>query len=52
MEKLKFHPPFSMFILVENRDHRTNFWKGAMHGSFHQSLVQIGPVTSEELIKM
>jgi hypothetical protein len=28
------------------------FWKGAIHGSFHQSLVAIGPVVSEEKIKM
>jgi hypothetical protein len=27
-------------------------WKGAIQGPFHQSLVQIGPVSSEELIKM
>ena len=39
-------------ILVESRDHRTVFWKGAIQGPFHQSLVQIGPVASEELIKM
>jgi hypothetical protein len=49
-------PLFSVFslvaILVGSRDHRTYFWKGAIQGSFHQSLVQIGPVASEELIKM
>jgi hypothetical protein len=28
------------------------FWKGAIQGPFHQSLVQIGPVAFEELIKM
>jgi hypothetical protein len=39
-------------ILVGSRDHRTQFWKGAIKGPFHQSLVQIGPVASEELIKM
>jgi hypothetical protein len=38
--------------LVGSRDHRTQFWKGAIQGPFHQSLVQIGPVASEELIKM
>jgi sigma54-dependent transcription regulator len=27
-------------------------WKGTIQGPFHQSLVQIGPVASEELIKM
>jgi hypothetical protein len=49
-------PLFSIFslaaILVGSRDHRTQLWKGAIQGSFHQSLVQIGPVASEELIKM
>jgi hypothetical protein len=39
-------------ILVGSRDHRTQFWKGAIQGPFQQSLVQIGPVASEELIKM
>ena len=39
-------------ILVGSRDHRTHIWKGAIQGTFHQSLVQIGPVASEELIKM
>jgi hypothetical protein len=49
-------PLFSIFslvaILVGSRDHRTHFWKGAIQGSFHQSLVAIGPVVSEEKIKM
>jgi hypothetical protein len=49
-------PLFSIFslaaILVGSRDHRTQFWKGAIQGPFHQSLVQIGPAASEELIKM
>jgi hypothetical protein len=35
-------------ILVGSRDHRTQFWKGAIQGSFHKSLVAIGPVVSEE----
>jgi hypothetical protein len=53
----KISPPlFSIFslvvILVGSRDHRTQFWKGAIQGPFHQSLVQIGLVASEELIKM
>jgi hypothetical protein len=39
-------------ILVGIRDHRTQFWKGAIQGSFHQSLVAIGPVVSEEKIFM
>jgi hypothetical protein len=34
------------------KDHRTQFWKRAIQGPFHQSLVGIGPVVSEEKIKM
>jgi hypothetical protein len=49
-------PLFSIFslaaILVGNQEHRTQFWKGAIQGSFHQSLVAIGPVVSEEKIFM
>jgi hypothetical protein len=30
----------------------TQFWKGTIQGPFHQSLVAIGPVVSEEKIKM
>ena len=49
-------PLFSIFslvaILVGSRDHRTQFWKGAIQGPFHQSLVAICPVVSEEKIKM
>jgi adenylate kinase family enzyme len=49
-------PLFSIFslaaILVGSRDHRTQFWKGAIQGSFHKSLVAIGPVVSEEKIFM
>jgi hypothetical protein len=37
---VKFHPPFSIFslaaILVGNRDHRTQLWKGTIQGPFHQ----------------
>ena len=48
--------PFSIFslvaILVGSRDHRTQFWKGAIQGPFHQSLDAIGPVVSEEKICM
>jgi hypothetical protein len=56
-KNLKFHPPFfSIFslaaILVGSRDHRTQFWKGATQEPFHQSLVAIDPVVSEEKIKM
>jgi hypothetical protein len=43
-------PLFSIFslvaILVGSRDHRTQFWKGAIQGSFHKSLVAISPVVS------
>jgi hypothetical protein len=50
-------PPFFLFlawcqmvaILVGSR---TQFWKGAIQGPFHQILVAIGPVVSEEKIKM
>jgi hypothetical protein len=49
-----FIPPFPIFslvaILVGSRDHRTQFWKGAIQGSFHKSLVAIGQVVSEEKI--
>jgi hypothetical protein len=57
-EKFFFYsiPLFSIFslvaILVGSRDHQTHFWKGATQGSFHQSLVAIGPVVSEEKIFM
>jgi hypothetical protein len=40
---LNFIPLFSIFslaaILVGSREHQTHFWKGAIQGSFHQSLV-------------
>jgi len=39
-------------ILVWRRDHRTQFWKGAIQEPFHQRLVAIGPVVSEEKIKI
>jgi hypothetical protein len=49
-------PLFSIFslvaILVGSWDHRTQFWKGAIQESFHQSFVAIGPVVSEEKIFM
>ena len=52
-EKIFFLSPFSIFslaaILVGNRDHRTQFWKEAIQGSFHKSLVAIGPVVSEKI---
>jgi hypothetical protein len=31
------------------RDHQKQFWKGAIQGSFHQSLVAIGPLVSEKI---
>jgi hypothetical protein len=34
-------------ILVGSWDHRTQFWKGAIQGLFHQSLVAIGLVESQ-----
>ena len=34
------------------KNHRTQFWKGAIQGQFHESLVAIGLVVSEEKIKM
>jgi hypothetical protein len=50
---LNFIPLFSIFnlaaILVGNRDHWTQFWKRAIQGPFHQSLVAIGPVVSEKI---
>ena len=53
---LNFIPLFSIFslaaILVGGLDHRTKLWKGAIQGLFHQSLVVIGPVVSEEKICM
>jgi hypothetical protein len=39
-------------ILVGNWDHWTQIWKGTIQGSFHQSLVAIGPVVSEKKIFM
>jgi hypothetical protein len=57
-EKIFFNfiPLFSIFslvaILVGSRDHRTQFWKGATQRPFHQSLVAIGPVVSEEKINL
>ena len=49
-------PIFSIFslvaILVGSRDQRTQFSRGGTQGPFHQSLVAIGPVVSEEKIKM
>jgi hypothetical protein len=51
-----FIPLFSISslaaILVESRDNRTHLWKGAIQEPFHQSLVGINPVVSEEKIFM
>jgi hypothetical protein len=50
----KFHSPFLFLVtatmLVGGRDCRTQFWKGIIHGPFHQSLVLSGQVVSEENI--
>ena len=47
---------FSIFslaaILVGSRDQQTQFWKRAMQIPFHQSLVAIGPMVSEEKFKV
>jgi hypothetical protein len=47
---------FSIFslvaILVGSRNQQTQFWKRAIQIPFHQSLVAIGPVVSEEKIKV
>jgi hypothetical protein len=54
--KFFFQPIYTDFslaaILVGSRDHRTQFWKGAIQGPFHQTVIQTGPVVSEVLIKM
>jgi hypothetical protein len=51
---LKCQNLFSIFslvaILIGSQDHQTQFWKGAIQGSFHQSFVAIGTVVSEEKI--
>jgi hypothetical protein len=39
-------------ILVGSRDQRTQFWKRAIQIPFHQTLVAIGSVMSEEKIKV
>jgi hypothetical protein len=39
-------------ILVGSRDYWTQIWKGAIQGPFHESLVAIGPLVSEEKIFM
>jgi hypothetical protein len=33
-------------IWVGSRDHRTQFWKGVIQGSFHKSLVAIGQMAA------
>ena len=47
VDSFKISSPFFFIfslvaILVGSRDHRTQFWKGAIQGLFHQSLVAIG----------
>ena len=52
----KFHPPFFLFLPWRPSWWKSGspdtFWKGAIQGSFHKSLVAIGPVVSEEKIFM
>ena len=52
-KRSNFIPLFSIFslvaILVGSQDHRTQFWKGAIQGLFHKSLIAIGPVVSEKI---
>ena len=38
--------------MVGSRDQRTQLWKRAIQIPFHQSLAAIGPVVSEEKIKV
>jgi hypothetical protein len=53
MKFLKFHPHFLFLVtaamLVGCRDCRTKLWKRITQGPFHQSLVLIGQVVSEEI---
>jgi hypothetical protein len=51
---LIYIPYFSVRFFFQSiyTDYAKHFWKGAIQGPFHQSLVQIGTVASEELIKM
>ena len=52
----KFHPSFFLFLACGHHGWKSGspdkIWKGAIQGSFHQSLVAIGPVVSEEKIFM
>jgi hypothetical protein len=54
MKILKMSSPFLFLVtttmLVGGRDCRTQFWKGTIHGPFHQSLVLSGQVVSNENI--
>jgi hypothetical protein len=56
MNNQNFIPSFFYFKLGGHLGWKSGspdtIWKGAIQGPFHQSLVQIGPVSSEELIKM
>jgi hypothetical protein len=47
--KFFFQPIYTNYA-NGSRDHRTQFWKGAIQESFQQSLVEIGSVVSEEKI--
>jgi hypothetical protein len=54
--QLKFHPPFFYFELGGHLGWKSGsldtILEGAIQEPFHQSLVAIGPVVSEEKIKM
>jgi hypothetical protein len=56
MDNKKIHPPFFLFLAWRPSWLEVGitgqFWNAAIQGPFHQSLVQIGPVVSEKLIKM
>jgi hypothetical protein len=47
-----FKWPKLLYFKPESGQIWTQFWKGAIQGSFHESLVAIGPVVSEEKIFM
>jgi hypothetical protein len=48
-----FHPPFFLFLVGGHLGWKSDtILEGAIQGPFHQSLVAIGPVVSEEMIKM
>jgi hypothetical protein len=40
---------FKWLKLLYFKPESTQFWKGAIQGSFHKTLVAIGPVVSEKI---